>query len=318
MAAAADVGGFFMKFRFAGFSSLLLFLCLPLEPCASEITQIRIAQPRSTNDTSHLYFTELLQKALQKAANGREVPQLVPTIPLATERMVRELRAGRTIDIFWLGGGKERTRDLLVVPIPLERGLVGYRQFIIRKERVAEFDAIKTVADLARLKACQGAQWVDTDILRAAHLSLVTSVTYESLFKQLYAGRCDYFPRGIHQGKVELAKRAVAYPDLIVYEPLILHYPFATYFYLHPKNKVLAQWLQDGLEKMIDDGELIAYMQQQVHTSSVFPLHGTEAKRLLVLPNHNLPVFSDEKNPRYWFQPSDFFSATTGSSASGD
>lgn len=313
MAATADVGGFFMKFRFAGISSLLLLFCLPLAPCASEITQIRIAQPRSTNDTSHFYFTELLQKALRKAANGREVPQLVPTIPLATERMVRELRAGRTIDIFWLGGGNERARNLLVVPIPLERGLVGYRQFIIRKERVAEFDAIKTVADLARLKACQGAQWVDTDILRAAHLNLVTSVNYESLFKQLSAGRCDYFPRGFHEAKIEVAKRAALYPELIVYEPLVLHYPFAAYFFVHKDNKVLAQWLQDGLEKMIDDGELLAHMQQHEHTSRAFPLRASEAKRILVIPNHYLPDFSNEENTRYWFQASDFVSATDGS-----
>lgn len=232
--------------------------------------------------------------------------------------MVRELKADRSIDIFWLGGSKERARDLLVVPVPLERGLVGYRQFIIRKARMAEFDAIKTLADLAKFKACQGAQWGDTEILRAAQLPLVTSVNYESLFKQLAAGRCDYFPRGIHQGKVELAKRAAAYPDLVVYEPLILHYSFATYFYLHPKNKVLAQWLQDGLEKMIDDGELITYMQQQEHTSRAFPLRVVGTRRLLALPNDNLPAFSDEKNPRYWFQPSDFVSATTSSSAGVD
>ncbi len=295
-----------------------VLLLLPLILHAAETPELRIHKPRAIDGPAYLYFAGLLKKALQKAANGREVPQLVTTIDMAENRMVRELRADRIIDILWLGGSKERARGLLVVPVPLERGLVGYRQFIIRKERVAEFDAIKTVADLANFKACQGAQWGDTEILRAAKLPLVTSVNHESLFKQLAAGRCDYFPRGIHQGKVELATRAVAYPDLMVYEPLILHYPFATYFYLHPKNKVLAQWLQDGLEKMIDDGELIAYMQQQVHTSSVFPLHGTEAKLLLVLPNHNIPAFSDEKNPRYWFQPSDFLSVTTDSSATGD
>jgi len=293
-------------------------LLLPLTFTALAASELRIAQPRAQDDPAYLYFTGLLQKALQKAANGRELPQLVTTIMMAEDRMVRELRADRIIDIFWLGGSKERARGLLMVPVPLERGLVGYRQFIIRKERVAEFDAIKTVADLTKLKACQGAQWGDTEILRAAKLNLVTSVNYEGLFKQLAAGRCDYFPRGIHQGKVELTNRAAAYPELVVYESLILHYPFATYFYVHPKNKVLARWVQDGLEKMIDDGELIAYMQQQEHTSRAFPLRGTEEKRLLVLPNHNLPAFSDEKNPRYWFQPSEFFSATAVSSASGD
>lgn len=281
-------------------------LLLPLALAAAETPELRIAKPRSLDDPAYLYFTGLLQAALQKAANGRAVPSLVTTIEMAEERMVRELRADRSIDIFWLGGSKARAVDLLVVPIPLERGLVGYRQFIIRKERVTAFDAINTLADLTKFKACHGAQWGDTEILRAAKLPMVTSVNYESLFKQLAAGRCDYFPRGIHQGEVEVAQRAAAYPDLMVYQPLILHYTFATYFYVHPKNKVLAQWLQDGLEQMIDGGELIAYMQQQEHTRHAFPLNGSGNKRFLSLANANLPDFSDEKNTRYWFQPSDF------------
>ncbi|WP_331350970.1 hypothetical protein [Cellvibrio sp. UBA7671] len=292
----------------------VLVLLWPSWLCAAELSVLHIAKPRASDDPAYLYFSGLLQKALEKGAKGRAVPQLVITIEMAEDRMVRELRADRIIDIFWLGGSKERARDLLMVPVPLERGLVGYRQFIIRKERIAEFDAIKTLTDLAKFKACHGAQWGDTEILRAAHLPLVTSVNYESLFKQLAAGRCDYFPRGIHQGKVEVSSRAAAFPDLIVYEPLMLHYTFATYFYVHPKNHALAQWLQDGLEKMIDDGELIAYMQEQEHTRHAFPLSGAEPKRFLTLPNSNLPALSDEKNPRYWFQSSDFVVQDSASS----
>lgn len=303
-----------MKLWFVRMCGLLLSL---LAANAAAAAELHIPKPRAVDDPAYLYFTGLLQKALQKAANGREVPKLVTTIEMAEDRMVRELRADRIIDIFWLGGSQDRARELLIVPVPLERGLVGYRQFIIRKERVAEFDAIKTLVDLANLKACQGAQWGDTEILRAAQLPLVTSVNYENLFKQLAAGRCDYFPRGFHQGKTELAARALAYPELIVYESLILHYPFAAYFYVHPKNKVLAEWLQDGLEKMIDDGEFIAYMQQHEHTSRAFPLRRAETKRILEIPNNYLPDFSDEKNTRYWFQPSDF-SVTTDLATTDD
>lgn len=293
-----------MKLWFTKLCVIALFW--PLWLCAEDLSVLHIAKPRAADDPAYLYFSGLLQKALQKGANRRVVPPIEFTIQMAEDRMVRELRADRIIDVLWLGGSKERARDLLMVPIPLERGLVGYRQFIIRKERVAEFDTIKTLADLANLKACHGAQWGDTEILRAAQLPVVTSVNYESLFKQLAAGRCDYFPRGIHQGKVEVAMRAAALPDLIVYEPLILHYPFASYFYVNPKNKELARWLQDGLEKMIDDGDLLSYIQQQEHTRHAFSQTKIAERHFLMIPNHNLPDFSDEKNSRYWFQPDDF------------
>ena len=298
-----------MKLWYASLYGLIFFWSLVSE--AAEVTELRLTKPRDLQAPSYLYFTGLLEKALRKAANGREVPQLVTTIEMAEDRMLRELRAGRRIDIFWFGGTEERARGLIMVPVPLERGLMGYRKFIIRKERVAEFDAIKSLGDISQLKACQGAQWSDTDIMHAASLRLVTSVNYESLFKQLDAGRCDYFSRGIHQGEKELLQRAEAYPDLMVYEPLILHYPLGSHFFVHSKNKALAVWLQEGLEKMIDDGELIAYLKEHEYTSGAFPLVDDNVSQLLMVSNPYLPSSSDEKNPRYWFQPSDFASSAS-------
>lgn len=283
-----------------------LALLWPSWPFAQELSILHIAKPRAANDPAYLYFSGLLQRALQKGANGRTVPQLVTTIEMTEDRMFRELRADRLIDIFWFGVSKERARDLLVVPIPLERGLMGYRKFIIRKDSVSKFDAVNTLADLVQLKACQGAQWSDTEILKAASLRLVTSVNYESLFKQLVVGRCDYFPRGFHQGKTELVMRAQKYPELMVYEPLILYYPLASHFFVHPKNSELSKWLQDGLEQMIVDGELITYMQQHEYTRRAFPLADGVVRRLLKIENPYLPDISDEKNTLYWFQPSDF------------
>lgn len=267
---------------------------------------LRVPQPRGADDSAYHYSTGLLKKALLKAANGRAVPTIVPaSMPLSTERKIHELRLNRTLDVAWLGGSKARGVDLLVVPIPLERGLVGYRQFIIRKDRIADFDAVKTLEDLKQLKACLDAHWVEADVFRDAQLEIVTSVNYEGMFKQLAAGRCDYLPRGFNEAKIDLAKRVTEYPQLMVYEPLILHYPFASYFYLNKDNKVIAQWLRDGLEKMIDDGELLEYMKAHEATSVAFTL-ASSPKRMLVIPNHYLPEFSNENDRRYWIQASEF------------
>lgn len=283
-----------------------LLLLLPMNLQAAEAQPLRIPKARAVNDSAHDYFSVLMQKALHKAANGRAVPALQPTREMAPERIVRELKSGRTIDIFWLGASKVRAQDLLVVPIPLERGLIGYRQFIVRKDRVADFDGIKTLADLTNFKACVGTQWIDTDILKKANLPVVTSVGYETLFKQLVARRCDYFPRAIHEAKIEMTNRAADYPELTVYDSLMLHYPFAVYFFVRHEDQALAKWLQEGLEKMIDDGELLAHMQQHQHTKLAFPLKSSAHQRLIVIPNDSLPELIDHKNSRYWFQPVDF------------
>lgn len=268
--------------------------------------ELRIPKASNPNNTDHAYFTGLLVKALEKAANGRPVPRLVPTLVMAPERIVLELKLGRTIDIFWMGVTTERAQDLLAIPIPLERGLIGFRQFVVRKDRAADFDKVTTLADLQQLKACVGAQWVDARILSAAELPIVTGVSLEGLFRQLAARRCDYFPRAVYEANIEMSKRAETYPQLMVYNKLMVHYPFAVYFFVRRDNQQLAQWIQQGLEQLIESGELLEYMQTQPHTRMAFPLQKHNQQRFLRLHNYTLPTNTNLNDRRYWFQLQDF------------
>lgn len=284
----------------------VIFIVMLCGEVYAEPTKLSIPAPRSELDTSSSYHIELLQKALHKAANGRSVPRLEVTMAMEQGRAAHELALGRTIDIFWMGADKERNQTLRVIPIPLERGLLGYRQFIVRKASLAEFKQVKSLQDLTRFTACQGAQWPDTNILRDAQLPVVTSTGYERLFRQIAAGRCDYFPRGFHEINIELAQRAKKYPELVIFESVMLHYPFASYFFVKKDNKALADWVEQGLEKMIDDGELIIHMQKHRHTERAFPLVTTPARRVISIPNNDFPGEQDYTNRRYWFQPDDF------------
>lgn len=294
-----------MKPLIAIFSAALLTL-LFCQWAVAEPQTLRIPKPRSVLDSSNTFYTQLLQKVLAKAANGREVPQLIQTFPMEHDRAVRELARGRSIDLVWMGMNNMRNKALRAIPIPLDRGLMGYRQFIIHRSRLAEFEQVKTLEDLRKFTACQGAQWLDTDILRDANLSVVTSTGYENLFKQVAAGRCDYFPRGYHEIHIELAQRGAKFPELMAYESLVLHYPFSVYFFVQRDNETLAAWIEEGIQKMIDDGELVAHLQQHPHTLRAFPLVSNNNRRFITIENFYLPDFADEKNPRYWFQPDDF------------
>ncbi len=292
--------------KFSKFLLIASFALLVALNAAANPVELRIPKPRSDLDTSYGYYTELLHKALNKAANGRPVPVLLPTLAMEQDRAVQELARGRTIDIFWMGADQKRNTALRAIPIPLERGLMGYRQFIVHRLRVTEFDQVRNLADLQKFSACQGTHWPDTEILREADLKVKTSTGYESLFRQVAAGRCDYFPRGFHEIRIEMNKRAAEFPGLVAYEPLILHYPFAVYFYVRQDNQRLAEWIQQGLEKMIDDGELLAHMQEHQHTRRAFPLITASPRRLIEIPNNRLPDAGSFNTARYWFQASDF------------
>lgn len=298
-----------MKWSVLVSACLLLqcFVACAIAQAASETpAQLLISKPRSEFDINHHYYTSLLKKALTKAAAGRAIPELKPTFAMEQGRALRELAKGESLDVFWVGTDLAKEHEFRAIRIPLERGLMGFRKFILRKDSVAKFNSIRSLQQLQQLTACQGAFWPDVDIMRSSGLKVEEAPVYENIFKQLLAGRCDYFPRGLHEGVIELEKRQALYPELVRYNKLMLHYPFAVYFFTRKENEALALWIEQGLEQMIDDGELLAHMQQQELTRHVFPLQHNSSDPWISIKNPLLSPDTPVQNSRYWFQPQDF------------
>jgi hypothetical protein len=287
--------------------AMMLWCCLHAAAVYAEPAVLRVPKAQSDFSVPQDYFVQLLRKALVKGANGREVPQLVETSVLEQGRATHELVKGGLIDVYWMGTDKFREQNLRAIRIPLDRGLLGFRRFIIHRDMRAKFDQVSNLTELKQFVACQGLDWPDTRILTSAGLSVREISGFEHLFQQVVAKRCDYFPRGYFEVLPELEHRKDIYPDLIEYKSLILHYPFTVYFFVNRKNETLAQWLELGLERMIDDGELMVYMQQHPLTAHIFPLAQTKNTRRINIPNPLLTEDTNYKNSRYWFQPEDFF-----------
>ncbi len=285
---------------------MLSVLCLSLVLHAQEQPQLLIPKPRSEYDINHQYYVSLLDKALHKAAKGRPVPKLVSSYQMEQGRALRELAKGEVLDVFWVGTDQQKEQQFRAIRIPLERGLMGFRKMILHKDSVARFAQVDSLQALQPFTACQGAFWPDVSIMRAAGLKVLAAPVYENIFKQVNAGRCDYFPRGLHEGVVELQKRHDLYPDLVRYPDLMLYYPFTVYFFTQKQHEELAKWIEQCLESMIDDGELLAHMQQNELTRQMFPLEAQAASRWILLANPLLSKDTDFHNSRYWFVPADF------------
>lgn len=292
---------YYLRVLMASFVALLMAF-----PAYAEPQVLNIPKARSEYDVAHSYYSTLLQKALHKAANGREVPVFNETLMMEQGRATNELIKGKLVDVYWLGTDSHKEENLRAIRIPLERGLMGFRKFIITRDMVPTFDKVTTLSDLQKLVACQVTHWPDTQILEAAGLQVWDSAVYENLFRQVSAKRCDYFPRGYHEGIAELDQRRHLYPSLIRYEPLLLRYPFAVYFFVPKDKEALAQWIEQGLEKMIDDGELLLHMQRHPLTTKIFPLGRDKDVREIDIPNPLMPKDTDYTNSRYWFQPENF------------
>jgi hypothetical protein len=269
-------------------------------------TILRIPEPRSKFDISHDYHKQLLILALSKAAKGKDIPAIKTTIQMSQGRAMNELVKGERLDVYWFGANQTINENLIPIKVPTSRGLIGYRNFTIRKDSVDAFDKVKTIDDLRKFVACQGIHWPDTKILNESKLKVTTTTIYENLFKMLNAKRCDYFPRSYHDANTELQLRKHLYPDLMSYKKIILHYPFAIYFFTHKSNERLTHWLEEGMNQLAEDGEIEHLMKKHPLTSSIYPLKNEKDTVFITIPNPLLSSDTDVNNSALWILSKDF------------
>jgi hypothetical protein len=226
---------------------LLLALLLVAQGAAAEV--VRFPRPESEGDRRFDYALQLLKLALSKAGPHYEIA--LAEVPMNQERQMVELEAGRAIDVAPMPTSAEREARLLVVRIPINKGVLGLRLGLIRKGDAARFAGVKTLEDLQHLRLAQGQQWPDTEILRANGVPVLTAPSYDGLFKMLIGRRFDYFPRSALEIWDEQASNA----DTLEIEPHIaLHYYYDAYYMLNRANTRLAEAIRQGLEKAIADG----------------------------------------------------------------
>ncbi|UTA46414.1 transporter substrate-binding domain-containing protein [Simiduia sp. 21SJ11W-1] len=265
---------------------------------ASEIV-IRMPKEEFSNSGHTNYIRTLLQLALIRSKSAHETITLAPIEEDLTQaRLIAELQRGHILDIIWTMTSREREATMLPVRIPLLKGLLGQRVFLIRADRQADFEKVSTLSELTEFTAGQGAHWPDTEILRANGLPVLTSTRYELLFSMLRGGRFDYFPRGVNEAWAELD----AHPNegLTVESTLLLSYPAPMYFFVRKGNEALAKRLEQGLELMIADGSLDALIESHPSLMQFVKKADVKSRKVFKLNNPDLPAETPLHQPKYW------------------
>jgi hypothetical protein len=214
--------------------------------------------PESPGDTRYDYYWQLLAQVLTitELDFGPYVLH-VATLPMTEPRALEELETGSgSITIMVHGNVADYERRLLPIRFPLDKGLLGYRVFLIRSELQSKFDLVKNLDDLRQHSIGQGREWGDVTILRHAGLAVVEGNSYEGLFDMLAAGRFELFSRGVVEVGEELAQQKSGHPELVIERHLMLYYPLTRYFYVtrSPTGDALARRISVGLERMLKNG----------------------------------------------------------------
>jgi hypothetical protein len=240
------------------------------------------------------YFLRLLKLGMDKS--GR--PYRLSAQPVSTYGESRsQLRLLKNqYNLHWLNTNPEREDKLRAIPIPIFKGLIGWRLLLIDAKRQTQFAQINNLEDLRQLKATQGHDWPDVGILTHNQLPLTTSAYRDGLFKMLVAGRVDYFPRSIME--IWREQQTFAPLNLSIEQHLALHYPAAYYFFTNKENPEIAEALTQGLNRAIADGSFdqlfLEYFGTYLRQAQL------NKRRIIELTNPDLDA---SLHPEYWYHP---------------
>lgn len=266
---------------------------LPWATQAEPVQPLRYARFSAGDDPRVRFPLDLLRLVL-----GPTTPLMPSELVMERTRAIKALEAG-DLDLIWISMGQEVEQVLRPIRIPIYRGLIGQRLFLIHRDRAADFAQVRRLSDLAAFTAGQGVGWVDTQILQSAGLKVVTN-TYDALFKMLARGSVDYFPRGANEALAEQRARASEYPELIVEPRLLLSYRSDNIFFVSKKNEALAQRLEGGLLAAHADGSYQQLYDRHPYVQQVLADANLGRRLRMEIPN---PILSDEDRripDRFW------------------
>lgn len=240
----------------------------------------KILRLERLDNPNAIYTAGVLRLALSYSQNKYVFEDVVDST--SQIRSIQNLNSGLA-DVLCIGTSDVLEKKLRPVRIPLYRGLLGHRVFMIRKGTQHLFDDIDSLEDLKKISLGQGSEWPDTTILEANGLNVVKVLRYNSLFPMLDGGRFDAFPRGVQEPWPEMESRPEL--NLTVENNLVLVYRMPYYFFVGKDNYELHREIESGLEQAIKDGKFDEYFFNSPHIKAMLEKANLKNRKAFYLDN---------------------------------
>ncbi len=243
-----------------------------------------------------IYQLDLLKLALSYSGEEHDFTQASTFYNEA--QLTSRIDSGE-VDVMWAGTKTAYENRFLPIRVPLFKGLLGHRIFIIRQGKQSEFNTIKNKTDLLKFSAGQGRDWADTAILRNAGVKVLTTTKYANLFPMLEGGRFDYFPRGVHEPWSEVIDNK--HLPLEIEKRVLVVYPLAMYFFVKKGNTELANKIASGLRKAIDDGSFDKFFFSNEVVRDALSQANLGQRLVFRIDNPHMPPETPFNDKSLWF-----------------
>ncbi len=222
--------------------------------------------------------------------------------PIGNERRVQSLMDSRQIHVSMIPASAERLQlvkegKLLMIPVPLDRGLLGYRIGLTVNSRRDAMAQVRTSADLKNIIIGQGEGWSDLDIYHHAGIPTheIKDWTQDVFARQIEAGVMDLYPVGLVETfNYFLDHYRQLYAEVTLEPYLIIRYPWFRFVWVTADLPHVHAALERGFERLIESGEFLRIWEQHRQAPSEAMLAG---RTIIDLAN---PYYSLEVIPAHW------------------
>lgn len=261
----------------------------PTNATKATSTTVKMWNGNKTESRQH-YEREILEAALNatKTSHGEwQLQEDLTDYPLAADEA--SVFRSKGFDIFGTVAGNTKLADekKILLPLPLMKGLLGYRILIIRAADKEKFAAIKSPAQLQKLRMGIPSTWADAELFRKNGYAVQERGSFDDLFTRLENNEFDYVTFGANEVTGVFNERAAKSGKLLIDSSLLVFYPFPLVFYVNPENKMLAARMTQGLQAISGNGELDKIFNR--YFSADITAVNLPARTMITLKNPILP-----------------------------
>lgn len=280
----------------------LLILVTLISPVVSAADVILVNKPRTPDDKRYDYPQKLLTHILEitKQNYGSALIQHAPS-PMQRNRSLLELETGENLHVMATALKSEWETRLIPIRIPIHKGIMGYRIFLILKQHQPMLSQITSLEELKKIPTGSGRQWSTTKTLIENGFEVRQGMSYEGMFTMLMEGRFMTFGRGVNEVFSEYEAYKTSIPELMIEQNLLLYMPLPTYFFVTPTRPELAERIKEGLNMMIEDGSFDEMFNAEF--GDMIKAAKLSNRKTFSISNPNLSPETPLNIEHYWYQP---------------
>lgn len=284
------------------FPRILACVCLIICANSYALDEIRMAKRLSPDPLQDKYMNAILFAAMEATYEEYGAYKIsTDAPPVMRGRAYSALTKRKAINLYISPVNAALIDKVLVVPIPVRRGILSYRLALVHKNNADVFTNVTTLDELRKVRVGMYRASSTVKALNRQHFNTVESENHLSMFSMLEHQRFTYVMRGVHEIFNEVESKRTTIPNVIIAPDIAFKLYMPTVFYLSPWEKRLAERIEKGLLKTIASGKFYEIFNK--YYLPFVRMAKLNERKIIEIPNTISNKIKFPDIPGLWFDP---------------